>query len=82
MYMDSEWELYQYREHLDELAKLTNRGKNSIKRAKQAIAEKISEIENAYEDDEISPDFPTNNSSSEKDDFNDDDLRSLFSTLV
>ena len=81
MDMDSEWELYQYSEHLDELAKLTNRDNSSIKRAKKTIAEKISEIENAYED-ENNPDFPTNNSSSEKDDFNDDDLLSLFSTLT
>ena len=81
MDMDSEWELYQYSEHLDELAKLTNRDNRCIKRAKETIAERLSEIENTYED-ESSPDFPTNNSSLEKDDFNDDDLLSLFSTLA
>ena len=81
MDMDSEWELSQYSRNLDELAKLTNRDNCSIKRAKKTIAERLSEIENTYED-ESSPDFPTNNSSLEKDDFNDDDLLSLFSTLA
>ena len=81
MDMDSEQELFEYRDYLDELAILINRDKTSIEIAMENIAERLSEIENTYED-ESSPDFPTNNSSLEKDDFNDDDLLSLFSTLA
>lgn len=76
-----EEEFSEYSEYLNELAKLTNKDETSIEMAQEIIAERLSEFESIHED-ESDPDFSTNNRSLENDKFDDDDLRSLFSTLT
>jgi energy-coupling factor transporter ATP-binding protein EcfA2 len=76
-HLDSEQSLSEQIDYLDSLAKLTGRDAST---AKEIINEKLSELEETQWSEER-PSFPSR-PGSERENFNDDALRSLFSGLI
>lgn len=76
--MDTEDELITQLEHIEIISKLTNRDSQKIT---DAINSKIAEIQEDYDEAE-SPSFSSQQKRSNKEEFSDDDIRSLFSTLL
>lgn len=76
--MDTEDELTTQLEHIETIANLTNRDSEKIT---GAINSKIAEIQEDYDEAE-SPSFSPQNKRSSNEEFSDEDIRSLFSTLL